>query len=281
MVAMDGQFPRTTVGGVSVSRLVIGTNWFLGWSHTSAAKDRFIKGSQTRESLAAILDVFLQHGVDTLVAPVHPLLAEAVAEAQQRSGRKLIQILTPGFNIVPGGKPEDELEPVLDRTRAAGATFCLPHQSVTDCLVDRRDKVIRDWTRIAPAIRSRGMIPGLSTHLPEAIGIADKSGADVATYIAIYNAAGFMMPLEADWTMRIIANAKQPVLTIKPFGAGRLLPAVGLAFVWNTIRDVDMVCAGTLTPDEAREVIELSLDFLNRRLPQNELQTTRSKKGLL
>lgn len=71
------------------------------------------------------------------------------------------------------------------------------------------------------------------------------------------------------------------MLTIKPFGAGRLLPAVGLAFVRNTIRDVDMVCAGTLTPDEAREVIELSLTFLDRRLPQNELQTTRSKKGLL
>ena len=32
--------------------------------------------------------------------------------------------------------------------------------------------------------------------------------------------------------------------------------------------------------DEAREVIDLSLDFLNRRLPDNELQTTRSKKSL-
>jgi len=37
---------------------------------------------------------------------------------------------------------------------------------------------------------------------------------------------------------------------------------VGLAFVWNTIRDQDMVTIGTTTPDEAREVIELSLDLL-------------------
>lgn len=278
---MATAFPRTTVGGVSVSRLVIGTNWFLGYSHTSAAKDKLIRGTQTRQSIAQILDVFLESGIDTLVGPVSPLLSEAVQDAQQRSGRKLIQILTPSFNIVPGGAPENELEPVLDRTLAAGAAFCLPHQCVTDVLIDRRDNVIRDWTRIAPAIRSRGMIPGLSTHLPEAISVADKSGADVATYITIYNAAGFMMPLEADWTMRIIAGAKQPVLTIKPLAAGRLLPPVGLAFAWNTIRDCDMVAIGTLTPDEAREVIELSLAFLNRRLPQNELQTTRSKKGLL
>ncbi|KKK56908.1 hypothetical protein LCGC14_3059800, partial [marine sediment metagenome] len=33
------EFPRTQVEGVSLSRMIIGTNWFLGWSHTSAAKD--------------------------------------------------------------------------------------------------------------------------------------------------------------------------------------------------------------------------------------------------
>jgi hypothetical protein len=41
-------FPRTLVGGVSLSRLIIGTNWFLGYSHTSLAKDKFIKSYQTR-----------------------------------------------------------------------------------------------------------------------------------------------------------------------------------------------------------------------------------------
>jgi len=36
-------FPRTDVGGLSLSRMIIGTNWFLGWSHCTAAKDTFIK----------------------------------------------------------------------------------------------------------------------------------------------------------------------------------------------------------------------------------------------
>jgi hypothetical protein len=129
-------------------------------------------------------------------------------------------------------------------------------------------------------IRARGMIPGLSTHMPEAVVIADKTCADVETYIQIYNAIGFLMQVEVDWVMRIIRDAKKPVMTIKPMAAGRLLPPVGLAFAWNTIRDQDMVTVGTTTPDEAREVIELSLDFLNRRLPDNVLQKTRSKKSL-
>jgi hypothetical protein len=69
-------------------------------------------------------------------------------------------------------------------------------------------------------------------------------------------------------------------MTIKPLAAGRLLPVVGLAFVWSTIRDQDMVTVGTTTPEEARELIELSLDLLNRRIPDYELQRTRSKKSL-
>jgi hypothetical protein len=88
------------------------------------------------------------------------------------------------------------------------------------------------------------------------------------------------MQVEADWVMRIIRNARKPVMTIKPLAAGRLLPVVGLAFVWSTIRDQDMVTVGTTTPEEARELIELSLDLLNRRIPDYELQRTRSKKSL-
>jgi hypothetical protein len=88
------------------------------------------------------------------------------------------------------------------------------------------------------------------------------------------------MQVEADWIMRVIRNAKKPVMTIKPLAAGKLLPVVGLAFVWNTIRDQDMLTIGTTTPDEAREVIDISLDLLERRIPDNELQKTRSKRSL-
>jgi hypothetical protein len=116
--------------------------------------------------------------------------------------------------------------------------------------------------------------------MPETIVYADAMGADVETYVQLYNAAGFLMQVEADWVMRVIQQAQKPVMVIKPLAAGKLLPVVGLAFVWSTVRDQDMVTVGTTTPDEAREVIELSLDLLNRRMPDNELQTTRSKKSM-
>ena len=36
----------------------------------------------------------------------------------------------------------------------------------------------------------------------------------------------------------------------------------------------------TITREEAREVIGISLDLLNRQIPENELQATRSKNSL-
>jgi len=274
------EFPRTTVGGLSMPRLIIGTNWFRGFSHTSAAKDKFIKSYQDSARIAEILTVFLEYGIDAIMGMPDPVTVEAIDKAEQRTGRRVIPIFTPHFNIVPGGPPEMEPARVFDDCKKKGAVFCMPHQGITDALMDRMHQTIRDIDTYTAMIRERGMIPGLSTHMPETPVIADKIGADVETYIQIYNAAGFLMQVEADWVMRIIKKAQKPVMTIKPLAAGRLLPPVGLAFVWNTIRDQDMVTIGTTTADEAREVIDLSLDFLNKRLPENELQTTRSKKIL-
>jgi len=274
------EFPRSVVGGVSLSRLVIGTNWFLGYSHTSLAKDRFIENYQTRQNIAEVLTVFMQAGIDTIMAPPEPILQEAVCDAQDRTGCEAKLILTPHFNVLPGGDPAGEPERVFDRCKELGGTFCMPHQCVTDRLIDRLHNEIRDIEKYTRMIRDRGMVPGLSTHMPETVTIADDTGIDVETYIQPYNAAGFLMQVEVDWVMRIIKNAKKPVITIKPLAAGRIIPSVGLAFVWNTIRNKDLVTIGTTTPDEAKEVIEISFEFLNRRLPDNVLQSTRSKKSL-
>ena len=280
------EFPRTVVGGVSLSRLIIGSNWFLGYSHTSLAKDRWIKEYQTRERIADVIAAFLAYGVDTLMGPPHPLLVEAARDAEQRAGRKVILVLTPAFNLQhrSDSKPrtmwDPEPEQAFDLCKEMGATFCMPHTSTTDALVDVRAREIRDLDRYTRMIRERGMIPGLSTHMPEAVIYTDERGYDIESYIQLYNAIGFLMHVEVDWIMKVIREAKKPVMTIKPFAAGRLLPPVGLAFVWNTIRDQDMVTAGCTTADEAKEVVEISLDLLARRIPSNDLQATRSKRSL-
>lgn len=274
------EFPRTMVGGVSLPRLLIGSNWFLGYSHTSLAKDKFIKSYQTRQNVAAILSTFLARGIDAVMAPPSDLLEEAILDAEDQTGRAMTRILTPIFNVTPGGEAGREPEAMFDLCKKLNATFCLPHQAVTDALVDRMQGKIRDLDKYTAMIRARGMVPGLSTHMPESVVYADRQGADVETYIQIYNAAGFMMQVEVDWVQRIIQNAQKPVMTIKPLAAGKLLPIVGMAFAWSTIRPQDMVTIGTTTPDEAREIIDMSLSLLSHQTVDVELQKTRSKSSL-
>ncbi len=134
-------FPRTLVGGVSLPRLLVGTNWFLGYSHTSLAKDRFIKEYQTRERIVSVLDVFLEYGIDAVMGPLSQHLDDSIREVEQRAGRQIIRIYTPSFDLDPDGASARQ---VFDQCAAYGATFCLPHQCVTDALVDRRAGVIRD-----------------------------------------------------------------------------------------------------------------------------------------
>jgi hypothetical protein len=87
----------------------------------------------------------------------------------------------------------------------------MPHQSVTDALVDHLAGVIRNLSQYIRMIRERTMIHALSTHMLETIVYADKVGADVETYIQLYNSAGFLMQVEVDWVMKVIREAKKPV----------------------------------------------------------------------
>jgi hypothetical protein len=92
---------------------------------------------------------------------------------------------------------------------------------------------------------------------------------------------GYLMQLEVDWVGRIIQNARKPVMTIKTMAAGQIRPYQALTFTWNAIRDMDMVTVGTMAPEEARELIDLSLEILARQPSSAQLQQTRSKATVL
>jgi len=261
-------FPRTTVGGVSVSRLIIGTNWILGWSHTGAAADRMIKQRHEKpEATASLLEVFLRAGVDTMMGVFagRPVLAEAIRLAEERTGRKLILIDTPPMNVDDTPAARREAEAVVAESRRCGATFCFPHHSSVEQLVNKNTRTIDRLPDYLAMIRAQGLVPGLSAHMPELVLYSDQNGYDVETYIQIYNCMGFLMQVEVEYINKVIWNAKKPVMTIKPMAAGRVSPFVGLNFSWATIRPCDMVTLGCLTPEEAAEDIEISLAALERR----------------
>ena len=182
-----------------------------------------------------------------------------------RSGEKVIKITTPPINVADNKQAKGEVKACFDKCVETGADICMPHHTSVEELIDKKEEKIRRIDEYTKMIRDRDMIPGLSAHMPEVIKYADKNDNDVETYIQIYNAAGFLMQVEIEYINKVINNAKKPVMTIKPMAAGRLSPFVGFNFVWNTIREQDMVTVGTMTPREAAEDIEISLAALERR----------------
>ena len=269
----EPSFPRTTVGGVSLSRMIVGTNWLLGYSHTSSAADALIaKAGRNRDAIAAVVGAFLERGVDAMMGGFgeHPVLQDGVKLAEDRAGRKVVRIDTPIVDVTDSAEARRSAAAIFDRSRAAGAVFCMPHHTSVEQLVDKGRQRIHRLPDYLAMIRDRGMVPGLSAHMPELVVYSDANAYDVETYIQIYNCQSFLMQVEVEYIHRVIWNAKKPVMTIKPMAAGRVSPFVGLTFSWATIRPCDLVTVGCLTPEEAAEDVEISLAAIERRRPDIE-----------
>ena len=264
-------FPRTEVGGLSLSRLIIGTNWLAGYSHRSSSADEMIKARHsTPDTIVPMLDVFLSHGVDTIMAPfgMTPAIYDAVKIAEDKNGREMIMVDTPVINVDDNDAARREAEATIKESAKRGAKICLIHHYSAEQLVNKNRRQITRLDDYTKMIRDAGMIPGLSAHMPELVMFSDENGYDVETYIQIYNCMGFLMQVEVEAVAAIIRGARKPVMTIKPLAAGRTTPFVGLNFSWATIRDCDMVTLGCFNEAEAAEDIEISLAALERRMPK-------------
>jgi hypothetical protein len=277
-------FPRTTVAGVSLPRMLIGTNWLFGWSHTGHAADCFIRDFHSKpDSFVPIMEAYLAHGVDAVMGPfsTHPGAAEKIHAAQDALGKKIIIIDTPVVNVDDNPAARGETQAIFKRSAEIGSGFCLIHHASCEQLVNKNRGTMDRLPDYLKMIRDAGLIPGLSAHMPEVIQYCDDNGYDVETYIQIFNCLGFMMQVEIESVIRIIHGAKKPVMTIKPMAAGRTTPYVGLTFNWNVLRPVDMVTVGVLSRHEVEEDIEISLAALEHRLPDLEGRASPAAQSII
>ena len=274
---MPDIFPRTEVGGISLSRMIIGTNWIAGWSHRSTAADNMIKQKHSAPAtIEPMLETFIEKGIDTIMAPFGqtPVICDAIRNTEQQLGKEIIMVDTPVINVDDNPNARKEAEQTIKECRDRGAKICLIHHYCAEQLVNKNKRTIERLDDYTKMIRDAGMVPGLSAHMPELVIYSDDNGYDVETYIQIYNCMGFLMQVEVEAVASIIRGAKKPVMTIKPMAAGRCTPFVGLNFSWATIRDCDMVTVGCFNEKEAAEDIEISLAALERRAPKIEKRSS-------
>ncbi|MDR2402930.1 MAG: hypothetical protein LBD78_02760 [Spirochaetaceae bacterium] len=277
-------FPRTTVAGVSLPRLLIGSNWIFGWSHTGHAADLFIKEQHaTLEPTLGVINAFLRYGIDAWMAPFSsaPDCLDKIKGIQDKIGKKLVLIDTPIINVDDTEAARKEAKTIFKTSAEIGSTFCLIHHSSCEQLVSKNRRTLDRLPDYTDMIRECGLIPGLSAHMPEIIQYADLNNYDVETYIQIFNCLGFMMQVEIESVIRIIHEAKKPVMTIKPMAAGRTTPYVGLTFNWNVLRPIDMITLGCINELEVHEDVEISFAALEKRLPNLEGRSSPGKTSII
>ena len=149
------------------------------------------------------------------------LIERAIRYAEDKLGQRIKIIDTVSPNVDDTAEARREAMATIKKSRELGADVTLIFHSKVEELVNKNKKAIPRLPDYLAMIRDEGLVPGLSCHMPELVTYSDMNGYDVETYIQIFNCMGFLMQVEVEQVAAIIRNAKKPVMTIKPFAAGR------------------------------------------------------------
>ena len=268
-------FPTSHIAGYDISRLIIGSNSFHGFSHFSRARSEWLRRHFTPERQYEVISACARQGLNATVSMQRPDYAEVLRAVEADTGVHIHWFAT------PGGRDTEELKDGIRQAAELGAEFCLPHTMWTDSRILPSKGIIEEAEEVIDFIKEQGMKAGWSTHRPECVTVSDRAGYDCEVYIQIYNSDGFLCQVETDWVQSVINHTPKPCLCIKPLGAGRIMPPTGLSFVYNTIKPIDIVAIGLLSVEEAEEDIAIVRQILAGQKAEAELQATRSKAVLM
>jgi thiamine monophosphate synthase len=159
--------PTVRLGKYSVSRLILGSNPFYGYSHASRLLDQHMREWGTPENVCAALRQAEQSGVTTFQTNGD---ARAITDiGRHREAGGTLQVIA-----LVKQNPEDAV-------KAMRPVAVSHHGENTDALF-RQQKMeeVRDFTK---RVRQTGVLVGVSTHKPEVIEYIEERGWDVDFYM--------------------------------------------------------------------------------------------------
>ncbi len=164
--------PAIRLGKYTISRLILGSNPFYGYSHSSAALDRHMLEWATPEHVCQALDEAERNGITAFQTNARDRAVSDIGLYRQRGGK--LQVIA-----LVRGEPEDAVK--MMRPMAVSH-----HGEATDVAFREQNmEQVREFTRRA---RQTGVLVGVSTHKPEVIEYIEERGWDVDFYMGcVYN----------------------------------------------------------------------------------------------
>jgi len=266
------------LGGTKVSRLMLGSNPFSGFSHQSPKMDLEMKRYYTTDRIKQTIREAESLGINTLIARTDNHVMRFLLEYWDEGGT------AQWFAQTCPGVGQDQV--CVDRAANGGAKACHIHGGVTDLLLAQ--KRLKEIPPVIKMIRDRGMLAGIAAHNPKVIEWAE-SDLDVDYYMcSYYNSAHRDTRAEhvsgmKEWFLEedrrimtdLIQKLSRPAIHYKVMAGGRNDPRDAFERAVRAMRPGDAVCVGVFTKDKPEmlkedvELLELAQERRVRRLAAN------------
>lgn len=240
------------LGPLTVSRFIVGSNPFSGFSHQGAARDEEMRHYYTAARIKETLREAESLGVNTVIARTDMHMIRLLMEYWDEGG---------GAQWFAQTCPEvGPPEVCIRRAAESGAKGCYIHGGVMDHLLAQ--KRTAEVPGLITLIRELGMQAGVAGHNPKVFEWAEH-GLDVDFYMcSYYNSANrdqraehvsgmpeWFRPEDRDIMTRVIQGLRRPVIHYKILAAGRNDPREAFRYAAARMRAGDMVCCGIFAKD--------------------------------
>jgi hypothetical protein len=243
---------RVKIGRCEVSRFILGSNPFSGFSHQSAERDQEMVHYWSCARIKEALCQAEALGINTVIARADHHMLRVLTEHWDEGGR--LQWF--GQTCPELGAPE----PTLRRVAGVNAPACHIHGGYADHLLAKGA-----LAKLIPTVqyaRSLGLVVGLAAHETATLRWAEEH-LDVDYYMCSYynpiprkdsaeHQHGYDEAyLEEDRRAMadLIQELTKPVIHYKILAAGRNDPAGAFEVAARAMRPGDAVCVGVYTKD--------------------------------
>lgn len=230
--------PTVRLGTLEVSRLILGSNPFWGYSHKSARLDEEMRRFHTDERIMRILDEAASCGLTALASPPDERWTRLWTRYTVGGGKLKIWISQ------CHGAPEQMLREIDRSVEAGAAAIFIQGARVEEQFGKGAFDTLRTWIE---HIKKAGLPAGAAAHWPEIHPELERRGFPTDFYYqCMYNASktSDYSAAERDKAAATIARLGKPVIAYKILAAGRLTAAEGFEYAFNHIRRKDGVCVG-------------------------------------
>jgi len=253
--------PTVAIGSHQISRLICGSNPFLGYSYRSSAHNAWQKRHFTPQRISEVLEACLENGINTMLGNINDesSLPKALDLCEKRTGTRPHWIAYTAWG-------KDGQEKSINIIADAGAIGCYIQGGLVDshfsynnwghCIPSAGHTLDeeRQWLQL---IRDKGMAPGMGTHRAHVLDVIQNEDFDVDFCIKTLNNLGVYCQYYP--SVMAVRRFKKPIIAIKTLGgSAKVRPEEGFTVAYTALKPNDIIAVGMEHEEAAAENAKLA-----------------------